>query len=135
MPRIVGVEVPKEKQIQVALTYLFGIGHSSSRRVLEITKVEPTKRAKDLTDEEVSKLSQAIQANYKVEGDLRRDVSANIKRLIDIQSYRGSRHKKGLPVRGQRTRTNARGRKGPRPRVGVRKRTKTAEAGTRRPAA
>ena len=131
MPRIVGVEVPKEKQIQVALTYLFGIGHSSSRRVLEITKVEPTKRAKDLTDEEVSKLSLAIQANYKVEGDLRRDVSANIKRLIDIQSYRGQRHKKGLPVRGQRTRTNARSRKGPRPRVGVRKRPKTLGAGGR----
>ena len=134
MPRIVGVDVPKEKQIQVALTYVFGIGHSSSRRVLQITKVEPTKRAKDLTDEEVSKLSLAIQANYKVEGDLRRDVSANIKRLIDIQSYRGTRHKKGLPVRGQRTRTNARSRKGPRPRVGVRKRAKTLETATRRPA-
>ena len=131
MPRIVGVEVPKEKQIQVALTYLFGIGHSSSRRVLALTQVEPTKRAKDLTDEEVSKLSLAIQANYKVEGDLRRDVSGNIKRLIDIQSYRGIRHKKGLPVRGQRTRTNARGRKGPRPRVGVRKRPKTQETGKR----
>ncbi|MBI4342870.1 MAG: 30S ribosomal protein S13 [Candidatus Omnitrophica bacterium] len=132
MPRIVGVEVPKEKQIQVALTYLFGIGRSSSRRVLTITQVDPTKRAKDLTDEEVSKLSQAIQANYKVEGDLRREVSANIKRLIDIGSYRGTRHKKGLPVRGQRSRTNARSRKGPRPRVGVRKRAKVL-AGTGRP--
>ena len=132
MPRIVGVEVPKEKPIEVALTYLFGIGRSSSRRVLAITQISPIKRAKDLTDEEVSKLSLAIQANYKVEGDLRREVSANIKRLIDIGSYRGIRHKKGLPVRGQRTRTNARGRKGPRPRVGVRKRTKTP-AGAGRP--
>jgi small subunit ribosomal protein S13 len=92
-------------------------------------KVDPSKRAKDLTDEEVSRLTQTIQANTKVEGDLRREVSGNIKRLIDIGSYRGLRHKKGLPARGQRTRTNARSRKGPRPRVGVRKRTKTPTAG------
>jgi small subunit ribosomal protein S13 len=124
MPRIVGVEVPKEKRIDVALTYLYGIGHVTSKGVLVQAKIDPAKRAKDLTDEEISRLSQAIQAGSKVEGDLRREVSANIKRLIDIGSYRGLRHKKGLPVRGQRTRTNARTRKGPRPRVGVRKRAR-----------
>ena len=125
MPRIVGIEVPKEKRIDVALTYLFGVGRPLAGKVLAATQVDPSKRAKDLTDEEISRLSQAIQANAKVEGDLRREVSGNIKRLIDIGCYRGLRHKKGLPVRGQRTRTNARSRKGPRPRVGVRKRTKT----------
>ena len=123
MPRIVGVDVPKEKRIEVALTYLFGVGPSTSRRVLAVTQIDPNKRAKDLTDEEVSKLTLTIQATTKVEGDLRREVTSHIKRLIDIGSYRGLRHKKGLPVRGQRTRTNARSRKGPRPRVGVRKRT------------
>ena len=126
MPRIVGVEVPKEKRTEIALTYIFGIGRSAARKVLTATSVDPNKRAKDLTDEEVSRLTQAIQASYKVEGDLRREISGNIKRLIDIGSYRGLRHKKGLPVRGQQTRTNARTRKGPRPRVGVRKRTKTS---------
>jgi len=131
MPRIVGVEVPKEKQIEVALTYLFGVGWSTGRKVLAATQIDPKKRAKDLTDEEVSRLSQAIQANAKVEGDLRREVATNIKRLIDIGSYRGLRHKKGLPVRGQRTRTNARSRKGPRPRVGGRKKTKPTTGPTR----
>ena len=132
MPRIVGVEVPKEKPVEIALTYLFGVGRSLARRVLAATQVDPHKRAKDLTDEEVSRLTQAIQATGKVEGDLRREVSGHIKRLIDIGSYRGLRHKKGLPVRGQRTRTNARSRKGPRPRVGVRKRTRlTAGPGGR----
>ena len=130
MPRIVGVEIPKEKPIEIALTYLFGVGRSMSRKVLATTQIAPHKRAKDLTDEEVSRLTQTIQATGKVEGDLRREVSGNIKRLIDIGSYRGLRHKKGLPVRGQRTRTNARTRKGPRPRVGVRKRTRvTGPAG------
>ena len=123
MPRIVGVDVPKEKPIEVALMYLYGVGRSMSRRLLTVTQIDPHKRAKDLTDEEVAKLTQTIQATAKVEGDLRREVASNIKRLIDIGSYRGLRHKKGLPVRGQRTRTNARSRKGPRPRVGVRKRT------------
>ena len=131
MPRIVGVEVPKEKRIDVALTYLFGVGWSTGRKVLAVTQIDPNKRAKDLTDEEVSKLSQAIQANTKVEGDLRREISANIKRLIDIGSYRGLRHKKGLPARGQRSRTNARTRKGPRPRVGVRKKAKPTTGPTR----
>ena len=124
MPRIVGVEIPKEKRTDVALTYLFGVGRSLSQKVLIATQIDPAKRAKDLTDEEISRLTQAIQSSCKVEGDLRREISANIKRLIDIGSYRGLRHKKGLPVRGQRTRTNSRTRKGPRPRVGVRKRTK-----------
>ena len=131
MPRIVGVEVPKDKRTDIALTYLFGVGPSLSRKVLTATQIDPGKRAKDLTDEEVSRLSQAIQSTCKVEGDLRREVSANIKRLIDIGSYRGLRHKKGLPVRGQRTRTNSRTRKGPRPRVGVRKRTKISTGPTR----
>ena len=131
MPRIVGVEVPKEKRIEVALRYLYGVGWSTGRKVLVATQIDPNKRAKDLTDEEVSKLSQAVQATTKVEGDLRREVAANIKRLIDIGSYRGLRHKKGLPVRGQRSRTNARTRKGPRPRVGVRKKAKPTTGPTR----
>ena len=133
MPRIVGIEVPKEKQTEVALTYIFGVGRHTAHRIITATKVDPHKRAKDLTDEEVSRLTQAIQAACKVEGDLRREVSANIKRLIDIGSYRGLRHKKGLPVRGQRTRTNARSRKGPRPRVGVRKRTRPMTGAPARP--
>ncbi|MBI3330746.1 MAG: 30S ribosomal protein S13 [Candidatus Omnitrophica bacterium] len=128
MPRIVGVDVPKEKRIETALTYLYGVGRPLSRKVLAATQIDPNKRAKDLTDEEVAKLTQTIQATAKVEGDLRREVAGNIKRLIDIGSYRGLRHKKGLPVRGQQTRTNARTRKGPRPRVGVRKRTRVSPA-------
>lgn len=124
MPRVVGVDIPKDKRVEVALTYLFGVGRSSSQRILSATHIDPNKRAKDLSDEEVSRLTQTIQSTLKVEGDLRREVTANIRRLIDIGSYRGSRHKKGLPVHGQRTRTNARSRKGPRPRVGVRKRTR-----------
>ena len=131
MPRIVGVEVPKEKRIEVALTYLFGVGDSTANKVLAATQIDPNKRAKDLSDEEVSRLSQAIQATTKIEGDLRREVAGHIKRLIDIGSYRGLRHKKGLPVRGQRTRTNARSRKGPRPRVGVRKKSKPTTGSSR----
>ncbi|MBI2094092.1 MAG: 30S ribosomal protein S13 [Candidatus Omnitrophica bacterium] len=131
MPRIVGVEVPKEKRIEVSLCYIYGIGQVMSGKILLAARIDPNKRAKDLTDEEVSRLSQAVLATTKVEGDLRRDVSSNIKRLIDIGSYRGLRHKRGLPVRGQRSRTNARSRKGPRPRVGVRKKTKPPVAGAR----
>lgn len=126
MPRIVGVDVPKEKRIEVALTYLYGVGDTVSRKILDQAQIDPNKRAKDLTDDEVAKLTQLISASYKVEGDLRREVSADVKRLIDIGSYRGLRHKRGLPVRGQRTRTNARTRKGPRPRVGVRKKARSA---------
>ena len=133
MPRIAWVEVPKEKRIEVSLTYLYGVGRSMARKVLAATQVDPNTRAKDLTDDEISRLTQTIQSMCKLEGDLRREVSGNIKRLIDIGSYRGLRHKRGLPVRGQRTRTNARTRKGPRPRVGVRKRAKTATGPTSRP--
>ena len=124
MPRILGVDIPKEKRVEIALSYLYGVGRPMSRKVLGLTGIDPNKRAKDLTDEEVSKLAQAVSAQGKMEGDLRREVSANIKRLIDINTYRGQRHKKGLPVRGQQTRTNARTRKGPRPRVGVRKKAR-----------
>ncbi len=128
MPRVIGVDVPPNKGIGVSLTYLYGIGRHNALQVLRTASIDPNKRAKTLTDEEVSKLTQIIQAGYKVEGDLRREMSANIKRLIDIGSYRGLRHKRGLPARGQRTRTNARTRKGPRPRVGVRKKSKPAAA-------
>ena len=126
MPRIVGVDVPKEKRIEVALTAIYGIGIALARQLLAKTQVDPNKRAKELTDEEVARLTHAIQDSFKVEGDLRREVAANIKRLMDINAYRGLRHKRGLPVRGQRTRTNARTRKGPRPRVGIRKRARVA---------
>ena len=133
MPRVLGIDIPKEKRVETSLMYLYGVGRAVSQRVLAATHIDPNKRAKDLSDEEVARLSQAIQATAKVEGDLRRETAANIKRLIDIGSYRGVRHKKGLPVRGQRTRTNARTRKGPRPRVGVRKRPKVAPGQTRTP--
>ena len=125
MPRICGVDVPKNKRIDIALTYLYGIGRTLSNKVLKSTGISPATRAKDLTEEEVSRLSGFIQENYKVEGDLRREISTNIKRLIDIGSYRGIRHKRGLPVRGQRTHTNARTRKGPRKTVGVTRKGKT----------
>jgi small subunit ribosomal protein S13 len=115
MPRILGVDIPKEKRIEIALTYLYGVGRVSSNKILKEAQVNPDKRAKDLSEEEVSRITNTIQkSGFKAEGDLRRDISGNIKRLIDIGSYRGMRHKKGLPVRGQRTRTNARTRKGPR---------------------
>lgn len=119
MPRIVGVDIPKEKRVEMALCYIYGIGRALSNKVLKIANVNPDKRAKDLTEEEVARLSTIIQKDYRVEGDLRRDISANIKRLIDIGTYRGLRHRRGLPVRGQRTKTNARTRKGPRKTVGV----------------
>ena len=119
MPRIVGVDIPKEKRVELSLTYIFGIGRALSNKILKIANISPDKRAKDLTEEEVARLSSIIQKDYKVEGDLRRDISANIKRLIDVGAYRGLRHRRGLPVRGQRTRTNARTRKGPRKTVGI----------------
>lgn len=134
MPRILGVDIPKEKRIDIALTYLYGIGRALSTKVLSATGIDPAKRAKDLTDEETAKIATYIQKEYKVEGDLRRDISSNIKRFIDIGCYRGLRHKKGLPVRGQRTRTNARTRKGPRKTVGVTKRKETS-GGAGKPAA
>jgi small subunit ribosomal protein S13 len=119
MPRIVGVDIPKERRTEIALCYIYGIGRSVSNRILKLANINPDKRAKDLTEEEVARLSSIIQKDYRVEGDLRRDISANIKRLIDIGTYRGFRHRRGLPVRGQRTKTNARTRKGPRKTVGV----------------
>jgi small subunit ribosomal protein S13 len=119
VPRIIGVDIPKEKRVELALTYVYGIGRSLSNKILKVANISPDKRAKDLTEEEVAKLSSIIQKDYKVEGDLRRDISANIKRLIDIGTYRGFRHRRGLPVRGQRTKTNARTRKGPRKTVGI----------------
>lgn len=119
MPRIVGVDIPKEKRVDIALMYIYGIGRSMAGKILKVANISPDKRAKDLTEEEVARLSTIIQKDYKVEGDLRRAITANIKRLIDIASYRGLRHRRGLPVRGQRTRTNARTRKGPRKTVGV----------------
>ncbi|HOJ34359.1 MAG TPA: 30S ribosomal protein S13 [Candidatus Hydrogenedentes bacterium] len=114
MARIVGVDLPREKRIEVGLQYIYGIGPYRAKEVLKETGINPDTRVRDLTDEEASRLSTAITAKWKVEGDLRREVSAHIKRLMDINCYRGLRHKRGLPVRGQRTHTNARTRKGPR---------------------
>ena len=114
MPRIMGIDVPREKRTEIALTYIYGIGRALSNKILAEAKVSPDKRAKDLTDQEVAALSTLIQRKYKVEGDLRREVQMNIKRLMDVKCYRGTRHIKGLPVRGQRSRTNSRTRKGPR---------------------
>lgn len=115
MPRILGVDIPKGKRIDVALTYLYGVGKFGANKILAEAQIPPEKRAKDLTEDEVSRIANVIQKNaLRVEGDLRREVSQNIKRLMDIGAWRGLRHKKGLPVRGQRTRTNARTRKGPR---------------------
>jgi small subunit ribosomal protein S13 len=114
MARISGVDLPREKRIEIALTYIFGIGLPSSQKILEKTGVNPDTRVKDLSEDEAQKLRREIEDHYRVEGDLRREVTMNIKRLIDIGCYRGIRHKQGLPVRGQRTKTNARTRKGPR---------------------
>jgi len=119
MARILGVEIPDNKKVEISLTYIFGIGLSSSKKILSDTGVSPDKKVRDLTDEELSKITNYIQRNFKIEGDLKKEVSENIRRLIDINSYRGLRHKHSLPVRGQRTRTNARTRKGPRKTVGV----------------
>lgn len=118
MPRILGVDIPREKKIEYALTYLYGVGRSNSKKILTEAQVDLNKRAKDLTEKEISTITSVIQKSTKVEGDLRREVQMNIKRLMDIRSYRGTRHLKGLPVRGQRSRTNARTRKGPRKSVG-----------------
>ena len=115
MPRILGIDIPKEKRIEASLPYIYGVGRSNVKKILDVAKIDCNKRAKDLTDEEISRITNIIQSNYIVEGDLRRELSQNVKRLIDIGSYRGSRHRKGLPARGQRTRTNARTRKGRKP--------------------
>ena len=113
MARIAGVDIPNAKRVEIALTYIYGIGRKSAQDILEKTGINPDTRAKDLTDEEVAKLRDEIEENYTVEGDLRREVSMDIKRMVEIGCYRGVRHRKGLPVRGQRTKTNARTRKGP----------------------
>jgi small subunit ribosomal protein S13 len=114
MARIAGVDLPRNKHVNIALTYIYGIGNSRSARLLGTAKVEPMKKVQDLNEDEVNRIRQAIEAEGDVEGDLRKDISMHIKRLIEIGSYRGSRHRKNLPVRGQRTHTNARTRKGPR---------------------
>ena len=113
MARIAGVDLPREKRVEIGLTYIFGIGLSSSKKILDTTGIDPDTRVKNLTDDETQKLRAELENNYKVEGDLRRDISMNIKRLMDIGCYRGLRHRMGLPVRGQHTKTNARTRKGP----------------------
>ena len=114
MARISGVDIPNNKRTEIALTYIFGVGRKSATDICKKATVDPAKKAGDLTDEEIGKLRRAIESGYQVEGDLRAQVGMNIKRLVDIQCYRGLRHRKGLPVRGQRTKTNARTRKGPR---------------------
>ncbi len=114
MARIAGVDLPREKRVEIGLTYIFGIGLKTAQHILAVTGVNPDTRVKDLSEADAQKLRREIEDNHKVEGDLRREISMNIKRLIDIGCYRGQRHKLGLPVRGQRTKTNARTRKGPR---------------------
>ena len=122
MARIFGVDLPREKRVEIGLTYLYGIGRTTATKLCAETGVDPATRVKDLTEDEVTKLRDAIDGKYLVEGDLRRETSQNIKRLMDIGCYRGLRHRKGLPVRGQRTHTNARTRKGPRRQIGAKKR-------------
>ena len=113
MARIAGVDIPNQKRVEIALTYIYGIGRKSSNDILARTGINPDKREKDLTEDEIAKIRDELEAHYSVEGDLRRDVAMNIKRMVEINCYRGIRHRKGLPVRGQRTKTNARTRKGP----------------------
>jgi small subunit ribosomal protein S13 len=123
MARIAGVDIPREKQTEISLTYIFGIGRTTARKVLERTNVEPRKKVSELTDDEVNRLREVVERELTVEGDLRRQVRQNIQRLIDIGCYRGQRHRRNLPVRGQRTRTNARTRRGPKRTVGVRRKS------------
>lgn len=121
MARIAGVDLPRDKRVEIGLTYIFGIGRKTSNKILAEAGVNPDTRIKDLTEAEVGKLREVIDRRYRVEGDLKRDVALNIKRLMEIGCYRGIRHRRGLPVRGQRTKTNARTRKGPKKTVGVRR--------------
>ena len=121
MARLVGVDLPRDKRIEVGLTYIYGIGLTTSKQILAETGVDPSVRVKDLTEDDLQKLRDYIQDNIKVEGDLHREVSQNVKRLMEIGCYRGLRHRRGLPVRGQRTHTNARTRKGPRKQIGGKK--------------
>lgn len=121
MARISGIDLPKNKRIEVALTYIYGIGRSSSQKIIAAAGVDPSTRSDDLTESEVSKLRETIDREFQVEGDLRRETAVNIKRLMDLGCYRGLRHRRGLPVRGQKTKTNARTRKGPRKTVAGKK--------------
>src|SRR5687768_1082145 len=113
MARIAGADIPDDKKVEVSLTYIYGIGPSSSKNILQATSIDPNTRVRDLTESEVAQLRETIEAQYMIEGDLRREIAMNIKRLMDIGSYRGLRHRRGLPIHGQRSRTNARTRKGP----------------------
>jgi len=121
MARIAGVDLPREKRVEIGLTYIYGVGNTSAKKILAEAGIDPDTRVKDLTEEEAGKIRKIIDAKYMVEGDLRREVSMNIKRLMEIGSYRGIRHRRGLPVRGQKTKTNARTRKGPKRIVGRKK--------------
>ena len=123
MVRIAGIDIPNEKHVVVSLTYIYGIGRTTAEKILDALKIDRSTKTKDLTEDEVVKIREYIENNLKIEGDLRREVSQNIKRLIEINSYRGIMHKRGLPVRGQRTHTNARTRKGRKHSVGIRKKT------------
>ncbi|MGQ9549425.1 MAG: 30S ribosomal protein S13 [Roseiflexus sp.] len=124
MARIAGVDLPRNKRVEIAITYIFGIGRSNGADVLHKANVNPATRVRDLTEEEVSRIREIVEREYRVEGDLRREIQMNIKRLMDIGCYRGLRHRKGMPVRGQRTRTNARTRRGRRgPAIGIKKKT------------
>ena len=113
MARLAGVDIPREKRVEIALTYIYGVGRTRSKQTLEVTGIDPSIRVKDLTDDQLLKLREHIEGTFKVEGDLRREVTADIRRKVEIGSYEGLRHRRGLPVRGQRTKTNARTRKGP----------------------
>jgi small subunit ribosomal protein S13 len=119
MARVAGVDLPRDKRVEIALTYIYGIGRTLAHRILSTANVNPNTRVKDLTEEEIGKLNAVVSKEYKIEGDLRTEIAQNIKRLIEIGTYRGLRHRRGLPVRGQRTHSNARTRKGPRKTVGV----------------
>ena len=121
MARIAGVDIPREKRVEIALTYVYGIGLPTSQKILTQTNINPDTRVRDLTEEQVNRLREILERRYKVEGDLRRETALNIKRLIEIGSYRGMRHRRNLPARGQRTKTNARQRRGPKKTVGVRR--------------
>ena len=125
MARIAGIDIPREKRVEIALTYIYGIGLPTSQKILAQANVNPDTRVRDLTEEQVNRLREIIDRRHKVEGDLRREVALNIKRLIEIGSYRGTRHRRNLPARGQRTKTNARQRRGPKKTVGVRRKATT----------
>ncbi|MDI6785573.1 MAG: 30S ribosomal protein S13 [bacterium] len=127
MARIVGVDLPRNKRIEIALTYIYGIGITSSKKILSMTNIDPNTRVHNLTEDEISRLRQVIEKEFKVEGDLRKEVFMSIKRLIEVGSYRGVRHRKNLPARGQRTKTNARTHKGQKRAVGIKKKNKTKE--------